>query len=138
MKENDILPLLHRYLEFAQQLADELSSSFGVLDLTAAANSGLIPRSGACSSFGGGKYFFHGVGCRVEAAEIEIDFDFGPHGTLPGADPWKLFNFAYSHAEAYDWLPPREKFNQGIERLIERGFLYRVGVAPNPHLVAAS
>lgn len=134
LSEN-IIGLLRRYLECAEQIAQELRSELGVTDLIAGVNSGAIQRRGSCKSFGGGEYYFHGVGCRVNAAEIELDFDFGPNGSLPGADPWKLYSFADAHAEAYPWLPTREGFDAEIKQLIERGALRRLNVPPSPHLV---
>jgi hypothetical protein len=61
--------------------------------------------SAVCHASGGGSYFVHGSGCRVEAAEVEIDFDFNPDGSIPGFDPWKLYGFAQAHRENYPWLP---------------------------------
>lgn len=130
-----IMALLRRYLECAEQIADELRSQLGVQNLLAGVNSGEVPRRGICKSFGGGEYYIHGVGCRVLTSEIEIDFDFGPNGTLPGADPWKLFNFADAHHEVYPWLPEWIEFEIAVKRMIASDELVRLGLLPSPHLV---
>ena len=135
--EQEILALLRRYLECSEQIAEELRRDLQAPNLLVGVNSGKVPRRGFCRSFGGGEYFFHGVGCRVQGAEIEIDFDFGPDGSLPGADPWKLYNFADAHADAYPWLPPRSAFEQTVERMVETGELHRLGIPPSPHLVCS-
>lgn len=135
MKDADILSLFDRYLDCASQISAELREDLGSHDLLRAINSGTIPRRGACRSFGGGEYFIHGTGCRVQCAEIEIDFDFGPSGTLPGVDPWKLYSFAEGHSEAYPWLPSRAEFEQRIQKLIAQGQLRKLGELPSPHLL---
>jgi hypothetical protein len=135
MIEGNILDLLKSYIECAEQIAQELRAKLGVMDLLAAANSGAIPRQGICKSFGGGEYYFHGVGCRVQTAEVEIDFDFGQNGCIPGADPWKLYSFADAHVDAHPWLPSRPVFDQEVRRLVDAGVLCRVDVLPSPHLL---
>jgi len=133
--QDQILDLLESYIRSARQIAQELCLDLGSENLLEGVNSGRIPRRGRCFSFGGGEYFVHGVGCRVQAAEIEIDFDFGPNGSLPGADPWKLYNFADAHAEAFPWLPKRELFESVIKAMIADGKLSKLGVLPSPNLV---
>lgn len=132
---HEILILLRRYVACAETIVGDLQSELGSTNLLLGVNSGTVPRSGRCKSFGGGEYYFHGVGCRVIAAEIEINFDFGPEGTVPGADPWKLYDFAAAHAEAYPWLPEREVFGDAINQLVETRILRRLGQMPSPQLL---
>lgn len=137
MMQTQILNLLESYLKSARQITQELCADLGSENLLEGVNSGRIPRRGRCSSFGGGEYFVHGVGCRVQAAEIEIDFDFGPDGSLPGADPWKLYNFADAHAEAFPWLPKREVFESCVSTMLADGIIRKFGSLPSPHLVCS-
>src|SRR5579862_559660 len=103
--KTDVIKLAREYLELAAQCASALASQFGVPSILDAVHSSAMPRKGSFSAFGGGSYFVHGSGCRIEANEVEIDFDFGPNGSVPGFDPWKLYNFAQNHRDAYPWLP---------------------------------
>lgn len=130
-----MLDLLRDYLKCAEHIAHDLCVQFGVVDLLASVNMGAVPRRGICNSFGGGEYYFHGSGCRVTAAEIEIDFDFGPNSSVPGADLWKLYNFAMTHSDDYPWLTSRGALESEAKKLIERGMLRRIDLPPSPHLV---
>lgn len=133
--DDQIQNLISNYLGLAHQVANELRQSLGVEWLLRSVNSGVVPRKGHSKSFGGGEYFFHGIGCRFLAAELELDFDFGPDEALVGADPWKLYNFAADHGEVYPWLPDRESFRREIERMVSRGQLHYCGCEPATHLV---
>jgi hypothetical protein len=64
-----------------------------------------------------------------------LDFDFGPNEALIGADPWKVYNFAADHGEAYPWLPERKAFRMEIERMVSRGILRYCSSEPAEHLV---
>jgi hypothetical protein len=136
--DDQIQNLIRNYLALAHQVANELRQSLGVEWLLRSVNSGAVPRRGQNRIFGGGEYFFHGIGCRLSATELEIDFDFGPEESLVGADPWKLYNFAADHGEAYPWLPDRESFRREIEGMISRGQLHYCGSEPATHLVCLS
>ena len=138
MNAINILDLLDDYLHCACQVASGLRERWNTNDLLSGVSSGTIPRSGRFFDFGGGSYEFHGSGCRIEALELEIDFDFGPNGTVPGADPWKLFDFAKSHEDAYQWLPLREDFSELIQSLVQQRILQRNGQFPSPHLLQRS
>lgn len=37
------------------------------------------------------KFFFHGIGCKFENSEIEIDWDFGSGASRCSIDPWKFY-----------------------------------------------
>lgn len=133
--EEQIKTLIHDYLALANQVTSELRELLGVECLLKSVNAGDVPRNGYSKSFGGGEYFFHGIGCRFLAAELELDFDFGPDESLVGADPWKLYNFAADHREAYPWLPDREGFRREIERMVSSGKLHYCASEPATHLV---
>ena len=133
--DKQIQSLIRNYLALAGQVASDLRKALGVQCLLRSVNSGDVPRRGHSQSFGGGEYFFHGIGCRFLAAELELDFDFGPDEILVGADPWKLYNFAADHGEAYPWLPEREVFRKEIERMVSIGILHYCSSEPAGHLV---
>ena len=133
--EKKILSLICSYLALADQVVSELRKALGVQSLLRSVNAGEVPRTGHTQSFGGGEYFFHGIGCRLLAGELELDFDFGPNETLVGVDPWKVYNFAADHGEAYPWLPERETFRKEIERMVSKGILRYCSSEPAGHLV---
>ncbi len=136
--KSKIITLIRRYLECAEKITSELRGQLGVENILSSVNSGEVARRGVCKSFGGGEYYVHGVGCRIMTSEIEIDFDFGPNGTLPGADPWKLFNFADAHREVYPWLPEWSVFQKVVNDMVASGDLIRLYSLPNPNLVRPS
>ena len=136
--KTEILNLIDEYLHAARSCAGALAKQFGTTDILSAVNSSGMPREGSISALGGGSYFVHGTGCRVETAEVEVDFDFGPNGSIPGFDPWKLYGFAQGNGERHSWLPDRKTFDQAIEGLIADGLLKRTCSDPNPQLLALS
>jgi hypothetical protein len=132
---NHICSLMSDYLALASHVTDELKASLGVERLLTSVNNGVVPRRGRFPSFEGGEYFFHGIGCRVIAEQLEIDFDYGPDETLIGADPWKLYNFADARRDAYPWLPVRDDFRKSLESMIAQGELHYCAAEPGTHLV---
>lgn len=52
-----------------------------------------LPRTGFITYDKRFAYAFHGIGCRVETPEGEIDWDFGPNGRADGVDLWRLQGF---------------------------------------------
>ncbi|HEX4265771.1 MAG TPA: hypothetical protein VH597_15665 [Verrucomicrobiae bacterium] len=133
--DSNLRGLIKDYLKFARDASRIISEQAHTSDIIRAANNGHLPREGAFLGYGGGTYFIHGAGCEVRAAELEIDFDFGPESQIPGFDPWKLYDFAKNHASAYAWLPERENFNRLIEGYLEKKFLKRSNSLPSPHLL---
>ena len=120
---SDLIRLIEEYLNLARQCLSALGAQLGTANILAAVNGGSAKREGWLDAFGGGTYYVHGVGCRIDAKELEIDFDLGPDGTVPGFDPWKLFSFARNHAEAYPWLPTRAEFKYIIQKKLDDGTL---------------
>lgn len=130
-----MLDLANEYLRCARACAAALSTEIGTSDVLRAVNSSNVQREGVISAFGGGSYFVHGSGCRIEAAEMEIEFDFGPGGSVPGFDPWKLYGFAQGRRETHSWLPDRRSFQELLEELVFEGYFKRCGADPNPQLL---
>jgi hypothetical protein len=133
-----LLELANHYLGEARACADALAKQFGTADILNAVHSSKMPREGSIAAFGGRPYVVHGTGCRAETPEGEVDFDFGPNGSIPGFDPWKLYGFARDRRETYPWLPERELFEQEIAKILAEGLLKRSGADPNPQLLSPS
>jgi hypothetical protein len=127
--------LIEDYLRFAREACRIISEQADTPDILTAVNGGCLPCEGRFIGYGGGTYFIHGSGCEVYAAELEIDFDFGPKGQIPGFDLWKLYDFARSHADAYPCLPDRAAFNNLIDSYVEAKVLKRFNSYPSPHLL---
>jgi len=47
----------------------------------------LVPQKGGGH---GWRYFFHGVGCKVETTDLNVDFDYSSDGTIRTFDEWVL------------------------------------------------
>ncbi len=48
------------------------------------------------------KYFFHGVGCKVQISKKDIvDFDYGENGRIDGFDEWRLCRFIDTRRKQY-------------------------------------
>ncbi|MBA6362404.1 hypothetical protein H4J56_18880 [Colwellia sp. BRX8-4] len=48
------------------------------------------------------KYFFHGVGCKVEISKKNVvDFDYGSNGRIDGFDEWRLCGFVNTRKKQY-------------------------------------
>ena len=48
------------------------------------------------------KYFFHGVGCKVQISKKDIvDFDYGANGRIDGFDEWRLCGFIRTRSKQY-------------------------------------
>ena len=48
------------------------------------------------------KYFFHGVGCKVQISKKDvIDFDWGENGRIDGFDEWRLCQFVRTRSKKY-------------------------------------
>ena len=48
------------------------------------------------------KYFFHGVGCKVNISKKDIvDFDYGLNGRIDGFDEWRLCGFIRTRKKKY-------------------------------------
>jgi hypothetical protein len=135
--KRQVIDLVNDYMQLARKTAESMLQQFNTSDILEAVHSSILPREGEFKSFGGGRYFVHGSSCRIETAELEIDFDFGPSGSVPGFDPWKLYTYASNHAEAYPWLPERKQFEKLIEELVLDGTLKRFGLDPSPHMLCS-
>ena len=134
--KSKILRLADHFLRNARASAEALAVEYDVTNVLLAVNAlGEMPRKGHCKALGDAFYTVHGAGCRIESQRGEIDFDFGPDSTIPGFDPWKLYNFARDRRETYPWLPDRHVFNQKIEELKSEGQLAKLSSCSNSNLL---
>ena len=60
-----------------------------------------LPRSGSFGSNGQYQYLFHGIGCRFQLVDREIDFDFGHDGRVDGFNMWWLRCFAEDSTDVF-------------------------------------
>ena len=47
----------------------------------------LVPQKGGCNGL---FYFFHGVGCKIETTEFNVDFDYCSDGNIRTFDEWVI------------------------------------------------
>ena len=48
------------------------------------------------------KYYFHGVGCKVQISKKDVvDFDYGANGRIDGFDEWRLCGFISTRRKQY-------------------------------------
>lgn len=90
----NISKLISDYLDAANDVASQMKSTYGIDDLWSAYVGGHLPKTGAISKLEGGTYRFHGAGCYFQFRDVQIDIDFGPHGSVDGFDAWRLVRFA--------------------------------------------
>lgn len=77
-------------------------------------------------------YSIHGVGCRVVAKSVIIDFDFGPGGRIDGFDAWRLSLFA-QNSEFHD-LSDLGKLEREIKELEKEATIVKPRLLPSRHL----
>ncbi len=81
------------------------------------------------------KYFFHGVGCKVQISKKDVvDFDWGANGRIDGFDEWRLCEFVRTRSKKYPavsesdikrWFQEAVKANEiALSKSPEFGDLY--------------
>jgi hypothetical protein len=126
-----VLQLIANYQGSARATVAELQNIARTNDLLSARRRGKLPRTGRLPE-PGGRYSFHGVGCRFEVAKRVIDVDFGPDGRHDGFDAWRLEKFADS---AFEWsqLSARD-IESGLKHLEVTRVIANPRWDPSPHL----
>jgi hypothetical protein len=110
-----------------------LQDHFGEDDLLRAVRDRKIPKNGSIDDYDV-SFNFHGIGCRVEGKDANIDFDFGPDGMVGGFDSWRLLQFIES-CENYDSKDfTHEKLDSDIRALVTSGVVLAPKLEPSPHL----
>ncbi|MEL7124348.1 MAG: hypothetical protein AAFO07_33240, partial [Bacteroidota bacterium] len=97
----------------------------------------LIEKTGTLPSEPEAKYFFHGVGCRVEFINCIIDFDFGPCGLYGGFDLYRLNEYLNSLSESKEYLDLKAKpkeLKKTFEKLILDGKIFKPGFESTEHI----
>ena len=75
-------------------------------------------------------YSFHGIGCRDDLPEGEIDWDFGNEGRLDGFDAWRLWRFADEGTESFSEFKNKSLLDKTFAEAISDGMIHR----PHRHL----
>lgn len=117
--------LFQEYLERCNQAVDQLQLEFGVDDVRHPLRFG-IPLIGTLKGFGGGTYTFHGIGCRIEAKELDIDWDLvGSSLVVNSFDPWKVYWHAKCHPVYSTEVVSEEWCEVEIESMERHGVIVR-------------
>ncbi len=95
-KENLLERLLQMITAFQIQTkkANALLSKYFQLDNPMYWRQASIPQSGYCNLEKSIRYYYHGIGCKVESKDLTIDWDYGFDGRTDGFDLWRLQIFA--------------------------------------------
>jgi hypothetical protein len=83
-----------------------------------AAGEGVLPRSGELSD--GVEYQLHGIGCRVEFPDYEVDFDFASSVDV-GFDAWRLWIYAEQFPDRYPDYQERAAVEAALADLVAAG-----------------
>jgi hypothetical protein len=92
-----------------------------------------IPQRGFLDDSRTIRYFFHGIGCRVEFGSIMVDFDFGPDERHDGFDAWRLSRFAKTVATHASFVD-HNQLHEELKRLHEAGTLVHLTQTVGGHL----
>lgn len=117
--------LVEDYMAAVEECLVLFERKFGRRDLMKAASEGLIAKSGALAD--GVEYDLHGIGCRVEFSEREVDFDFAtPEGDV-GFDAWRLLIFAERFPEQYPEYQEKASVERALADLVASGMVTPIG-----------
>ena len=82
-----------------------------------------LPRVGFITDDKRFAYAFHGIGCRAETPEGEIDWDFGESGRADGVDLWRLQRFVDASPREFPEFERGELLADLFEAAIRGGLL---------------
>jgi len=134
--DNRIYSIINGYLEKVRLSTSILRQYFECHDLLMAYKSHEIPANGIID--GKYKFFFHGVGCRIEYTEWTVDFDFQFEGRTEGFDSWRLWEYVQSCKEKYPGIESLEMIEKDISTLANSGLIKKTEQPPSPHLYVFS
>ncbi|QZP08484.1 hypothetical protein [Caenibius sp. WL] len=118
-----MLNLITDYLTAVEECLDLFDQKFGRRDLIRAWREGAIPQQGELP--GGVEYQMHGVGCAVEYADHDVDFDFANQHEV-GFDAWRLWLYAEQYPERYPAYQARDAVEAALAECLSNGAIRRV------------
>jgi hypothetical protein len=127
------LHIIEDYVSRVRQSVKLLQTRFGEDDLLRAVRDRKIPKRGSIDDYGI-TFNFHGIGCRIDGKDANIDFDFGPDGTVGGFDSWRLMQFIENSANYDSKMFTQEKLDSDIQDLVTSGVVLALKLEPSPHL----
>jgi len=84
-----------------------------------------IAQTGYCDSNKSIRYFYHGIGCRVEAQNLSIDWDYGFDGRVDGFDFWRLRTFAEYSTNDFPEFRDKETLEAVYQEAIRQKLIYQ-------------
>ena len=103
---NEALKIVVRAFQADVRRALALFREHTVSDDLLSWRSRLLPLSGYLDADRKHRYYFHGIGVRVQLApQLHIDWDFGHAGRMDGFDQWRLQRFLEERPKLQSVLP---------------------------------
>jgi hypothetical protein len=84
-----------------------------------------LPREGFIDPKQNIEYCFHGIGCRVNLLDGEVDWDFGHNGRLDGFDAWRLWRFASDGTDLFPEFKDKSVLDDTFAEAISQGIIHR-------------
>lgn len=118
-----IVNLITDYLSAVDDCLALFDQKFGRRDLVRAWKEGVVPQTGELSD--GIEYQMHGVGCAVEYADHDVDFDFANQHEV-GFDAWRLWRYAKQFPKRYPDYQHRAAVEAEMAQSLSAGTISRI------------
>ena len=127
MEAEPLEALIARFVSDVEIASIVLRGAIGAERLRLGRRAGGFARMGRLP--GGGKYQFHGSGCRVELPGREADFDWANDGRIDIFNAWELWNYSQQPIKFSSAFVDVPSVQSAIDDLVARGVLSRL---PSP------
>ena len=84
-----------------------------------------ISQTGYCGINNSIRYFYHGIGCKVETQNLLIDWDYGFDGRVDGFDLWRLQTFAEDSTNDFPELRDKAILEFVYREAIDQKFIHQ-------------
>lgn len=85
-----------------------------------------LPQIGFLDSEKTIKYFFHGIGCRVDLPSGPVDWDFGYGDRHDGFDVWRLWQFAKEGTRNFPEFADKDKLEAVFAEATAKGIIKKL------------
>lgn len=110
--------LITGYLSAVEKCLVLFDHKFARRDLVRAWREGAIPQAGKLAE--DIEYQMHGVGCSVEYADHNVDFDFASQHEV-GFDAWRLWQYSTQFPDLYPHYQDREAIEAALAERLSGG-----------------
>jgi len=92
--------LISLFLAKVHEAEDIMKNSFNIEEPMRFRQAG-VERVGKIGTY---SYAFHGIGCRFEFGEFDLDYDYAENGRIDGFDLWRLSRFGEQFEDYKDYV----------------------------------